>query len=69
MNYVNHTKEQEFSVPSIRRRNNAGTARGYADLGKKIALLPFRAVFLLLFTFPLWAPVLFILAWIYTNYL
>ncbi len=69
MNYMNHTKQQELSVPSIRRRDHAGTARGYADLGKKMALLPFQVIFLLLFTFPLWAPVLFILAWIYTKYL
>ncbi len=69
MNYMTNMKEQELSVPSIRRRDNAETASGYADLGEKIALLPLQVVFLLLFTFPLWTPVLFILAWIYTNYL
>lgn len=62
---MNYMREQEFHVPSIQRREKAEVELGYLALGKKIALLPFQVIFLLLFTFPISAPVLFLSAWIY----
>lgn len=57
-------KEHRTEAPAIVWSREEEAARRFLSVSKKVALLPLQALWLLIFTFPLLAPVWLVIVWL-----